>query len=64
MVPVSLEIIHKDLKNLQKDVDFIKHLVAEDFELSQEAKKQLEEARKTPRAEYISQEDMEKEFLR
>ena len=64
MAPVSLEIIHKDLKNLQKDVDFIKHLVAEDFELSQEAKKQLEEARKTPRAEYISQEDMEKEFLR
>ena len=64
MVPVSLEIIHKDLKNLQKDVDFIKHLVAEDFEISHEAKKQLEEARKTPRTEYISQEDMEKEFLR
>ena len=64
MAPISLETIHKDLENLQKDVDFIKHLVAEDFELSEEAKKQLEEARKTPRAEYISQEDMEKEFLR
>ena len=64
MASVSLETIHKDLENLQKDVDFIKHLVAEDFELSQEAKKQLEEARKTPRAEYIGQEDIEKEFLR
>ena len=45
-------------------MQFIKHAIAEDFELSNEAKKQLEEARKTPRAEYISQKDIEKEFLR
>ena len=45
-------------------MQFIKHAIAEDFELSKEAKKQLEEARKTPRAEYISQKDIEKEFLR
>ncbi|MBI2652609.1 hypothetical protein HYX00_04040, partial [Candidatus Woesearchaeota archaeon] len=49
---------------LQKDVEFIKHAIAEDFELSNEAKKQLEEARKTPRADYISQKNIEKEFLR
>ena len=45
-------------------MQFIKQAIAEDFELSKEAKKQLEEARKTPRAEYISQKDVEKEFLR
>lgn len=64
MESVSLKTIHEDLRNLQKDMQFIKHAIAEDFELSKEAKKQLEEARKTPRAEYISQKDIEKEFLR
>ena len=58
------KIIHADLRNLQKDIQFIRHAIAEDFELSKEAKKQLEEARRTPRAEYISQKDIEKEFLR
>ena len=64
MAQVSLKTIHEDLRNLQKDVQFIKHAIAEDFELSKEAKRQLEEARKTPKAEYISQKDIEKEFLR
>ena len=61
---VSLKTIHEDLINLQKEIQFIKHVITEDFELSHETKKELEEARKTPRAEYISQKDMEKEFLR
>ena len=64
MTSISLKTIHEDLRNLQKDMQFIKHAIAEDFELSKESQKQLEEARKTPRAEYISQKDMEKEFLR
>ena len=64
MAPVSLKTIHEDLRNLQKDVEFIKHAIAEDFELSKEAKKQLGEARKTTRAEYTSQQDIEKKFLR
>ena len=64
MGTISLKTIHEDLTNLQKDILFIKHAIAEDFELSKEAKMQLEESRKTPRAGYISQKDMEKEFLR
>jgi len=64
MATVSLKTIHKDLRNLQMDMQFIKHVIAEDFELSKEAKKQLEEARKTTRVDYISQKDIEKEFLR
>jgi len=62
MSTVSLETIHKDLKNLQKDMKLIKHAIAEDFELSDEAKNELEKARKTPREEYVSQEEIEKEF--
>ena len=64
MAPVSLKTIHEDLRSLQKDMQFLKHAIAEDFELSKEAKKQLEEARKTSRTEYTSQKDIEKEFLR
>ena len=64
MESVSLKTIHEDLRNLQKGIQFIKHAIEEDFELNKEAKRQLEEAGKTPRAEYISQEGIEKEFLR
>lgn len=49
---------------LKKDVEFIKNAIAEDYELSDEAKRQLEEARKTPLSEYISHEEIEKEFLK
>jgi len=64
MTEVSLNTLHRDLRSLQKDIQFIKHVIAEDFELSKEAKKQLDDARETPRTEYINQEEMEKEFLR
>ena len=64
MAQVSLKTIHEDLRNLQKDMQFIKHVITEDFELSKESKKQLAEARKTPRTEYIGQKEIEKEFLR
>lgn len=60
----SFETIHEELEALRKDVTFIRHILSEDFELSGEAKKGLEEARKTPLKEHISQEEMEKEFLR
>ena len=64
MTTVSLKTIHKDLTTLQKDVQFIKHMLAEDFELSESTKKDLEAARKTTTEEHINQEEMEKEFLK
>ncbi len=63
MKTVSLEKIYNQVLNLQKDMNFVKKVIAEDFELSDEAKKELKEARATPIDEYTSQEDMEKEFL-
>ena len=60
----SIETIHEELEALRKDVTFIRHVLSEDFELSEEAQKGLEEARKTPVKDHISQEEMEKEFLK
>lgn len=60
----SIETIHEELEALRKDVTFIKHVLSEDSELSNKAKKELALARKTPLSKYISQEEMEKEFLR
>jgi len=48
----SMETIHQDLIVLKKDIDFIKHIVSEDFELSGYAKSDLKEARETPESEY------------
>lgn len=63
METASLEKIYNQILNLQRDMDFIKKIIAEDFELSDEAKKELREARTTPIEEYVSQKDIEEEFL-
>ena len=63
MESVSLEKIYNGLIHLQKDMDFVKKVIAEDFELSDKAKKDLKEDRATSEGEFTSQEDMEKEFL-
>ena len=49
----------KTIKEKLKSLKF-----SEDPELSEEAEKQLQEARKTPLSNYVSQKKMEKEFLR
>ncbi len=63
MEAVSLEKIYDGLIHLQKDMEFVKKVISEDFELSEDAKKELKGARARPSEEYISQENMEKEFL-
>ena len=49
----------KTIKEKPKSLKF-----SEDPELSEEAEKQLQEARKTPLSKYVSHKKMEKEFLR
>ncbi|PKP56473.1 MAG: hypothetical protein CVT89_06140 [Candidatus Altiarchaeales archaeon HGW-Altiarchaeales-2] len=63
METVTLNMLHKNIMKLMDDMAYLKHLLDEEYELSDRAKKDLKEARKTPDSEYISQEDMEKEFL-
>ena len=50
-------------EKLDHFMDQIIYLLEKDFELSDEAKKDVEEARKTPLSEYVSQRDAEKELL-
>jgi len=52
-----------ELKQLIRDVALIKNILISEGELSDLAKNELGEARKTPREEFISMEEIEKEFL-
>jgi hypothetical protein len=49
----SIDKIQEEISMIRKDLDYIKHVIAEDFELSDEAKKELQEARATAESEYI-----------
>lgn len=44
--------MHEDLETLKRDVALIKHILQEEGELTDEAKKQLKEARKAPISDY------------
>ena len=50
----SIESLHRELVQLRRDVELIKNILVEDFELSEEAKKSLKEARATPESQYIT----------
>ena len=50
----SIETIHQELVDLKKDMAFIKHVLSEDFELSEKAKKAIKAARATPEKKYIN----------
>ena len=64
MATVTLEKVYEDVQAIKLQLQKLSLILDEDFELSEHAKKELEAARKTPRAEYIGQKEMEKEFLR
>ena len=56
-------IIIEKLDKLAKDVELIKEFVLPEGELTDWAKKELEEARKRPHSEYISLEEVKKKIL-
>ena len=62
MRTVTLEHVHEDIKSVKKDLEFLKQIITEDFELSSWAKKELVAARKTGREKYIQHKEIEKEF--
>ena len=59
----TINVSVNDILQIKKDIQFIKDQLMEETELTDWAKKELEEARKTPKEEYISMEEIEKEFL-
>lgn len=59
---VTLEQIHEDLVGLKKEIEHLKTLIEEDFELSDDVVKEIEESRNRSSQEFVSQEDMREEF--
>ncbi len=55
--------INEKLAKISRDVELIKNILMSAGELSDWAKNQLEIARKTPRSEYISHEEVKKRIL-
>ncbi|MEK6974248.1 MAG: hypothetical protein AABW41_03370 [Nanoarchaeota archaeon] len=60
----SIESLHKDLQDIKRNIYLIKHILSEEFELTDYAKKSLKEARKTPKNKYISNDELKKRLLR
>lgn len=57
-IGATLQTIQREISKIRKDLIFLRHMVEEDFELSEQAIKQLQAARKTPLAKYIRHEDI------
>ena len=56
---VTLEIIHKDMQRIKKELSLLRHLVEEDYELSDEARQKLQKARvDMDSGEYVFHEEM------
>ena len=58
MTQVTLEQINKNLIDLKKDVEEIKEYMREDYELADGVKKEIEEAKNTPRSKFIKLEEL------
>lgn len=53
MTDVDIKHMHEDLEVLKRDVAIIKYILSEEGELTKNAKKRLEQARKTPITKYV-----------
>ena len=64
MTEIEIKHIYEDMEIVKKDIALIKHILIEEGELTEEAVRDLEEARKTPKKEYISHEELKKRLLK
>jgi len=64
MNETEIKLIHQDMEIMKKDIALIKNILIEERELTEEAVRDLEEARQTPKKEYISHEELKKKFLK
>lgn len=53
MAQTNLKHMHLDIETLKNDVAVIKHILSEEGELTQDARRRLEAARKTPNSKYV-----------
>lgn len=62
MESITLEKVYGDIKEIKLELRRLVSLIKEDFELSSNTKKELEEARKEPLSGYVDHEEVLKEF--
>ena len=60
----ELKHMHEDIEEIKKNLDLIKNILAENYELSESTKRQLSIADETPISEYIDHEEVKKRLLR
>ncbi|MFC1635394.1 hypothetical protein ACFL5Z_11175 [Planctomycetota bacterium] len=60
---VTLGTIHREIKQMQNDLYLLKHIMAEEYELSETTTKKLNRARKTPRSQYLTHEHVKQKLL-
>jgi len=59
---INLEKIYKELMILKSEMENMKAIINEDFELSDDVLEEIEESRNREESEFISNEEMRKEF--
>ncbi len=55
---VTIERLHEDIVRLRREVELIRHILEEDYELDEKTRRELEEARKTPESEYVDLDEL------
>jgi len=62
METVTLDKVYKEIKDLKGDMIYIKHLLEEEYELSDWAKEELKKARKDMKSKTIPHEEIMKKY--
>ena len=55
---VTIEHLHEDIVRLRREVELIRHILEEDYELDEKTRRELEEVRKTPESEYVDLDEL------
>lgn len=63
MTNVTLQTIHREITEIKNTLEYLKHLMKENYELSDWAKKEIAAARRIPDAKLISHEELRKKIL-
>lgn len=63
METATLNQIHEDMVGIKKELEEIKSILEEDPKLSTDLSAEIELSRKRPKKDFISHEEMKKEFL-
>ena len=54
----TLENLHNDLREVKRDLAFIKYVLREEYEISDTARSSLKDARNTPTEDYIDVDEL------